>query len=215
MPLATLGVLRRGTYDRSVWCNPIKAMTAHPFIIVDKATFYRFLASAPEGPRYEFVRGRIIQDMGGGTLKHTKLARRFSFVIERQLDEAKWEVNNGSDRGVETSQTVRLPDVVVEPAGASETSLATTEPVIIVEVLSESSGERDLEAKPAEYTSLPSLIAYIVASQNDPACQVWLRGADGAFPKQPATIEGRDQVIGIPALSVAIPLAEVYRGIGE
>ena len=190
-------------------------MTAHPFLIVDKATFYRFLASAPEGHRYEFVRGRIVQEMGGGTLKHSKLARRFSIVIERQLDEAKWEINNGSDRGVETSQTVRLPDVVVEPAGASDTSLATIEPVIIVEVLSVSSGERDLEAKPAEYTSLASLVAYIVASQDEPACQVWLRGLDGTVPEQPSTVEGRDQVIQIPTLSVAIPLAEVYRGIGE
>ena len=188
-------------------------MTAHPFLIVDKATFYRFLASAPEGRRYEFVRGRIIQDMGGGTLKHSKLARRFSIVVERQLDEAKWEISNGSDRGVETSATIRLPDVVVERLGAAENSLATTEPVVIVEVLSESSGERDLEIKPEEYTSLPSLLAYIVASQDEPVCQVWLRGADGKFPALPATIEGRDQVIHIPALSVAIALAEVYRGI--
>ena len=190
-------------------------MTAHPFLIVDKATFYRFLAAAPEGRRYEFVNGRIVQDMGGGTLKHSKLARRFSIVVERQLDEARWEVNNGSDRGVETSVTIRLPDVVVESAGASDDSLATTEPVVIIEVLSQSSEERDIEAKPAEYTSLPSLEAYIVASQDEPACLLWLRGADRTFSAQPTTIEGRDQVIHIPALSVAIPLAEVYRGIGS
>ena len=190
-------------------------MTAHPFLIVDKATFYRFLAAAPEGHRYEYVRGRIVQDMGGGTLKHSKLARRFSQVIERQLDASQWEVSNGSDRGVETAVTIRLPDAVVERTGAPDDSLATTEPVIIVEVLSETSGERDLEAKPVEYTSLPSLQAYIVASQDEPVCQVWLRGTDGSFPGQPATIEGRDQVIHIPALSVAIPLAEVYRGIGS
>ena len=34
-------------------------MTAHPFLIVDKATFYRFVVAAPKGHRYEFVRGRM------------------------------------------------------------------------------------------------------------------------------------------------------------
>ena len=147
-------------------------MTAHPFLIVDKATFYRFLGSAPEGRRYEFVRGRIVQDMGGGTLKHVKIGRRISIIVERQLDPDTWCINSGSDRGVETSETIRLPDVVVERVGADENSLATTEPVVIVEVLSETSGERDLEIKPAEYTGLPSLLAYIVASQDEPVCQV-------------------------------------------
>ena len=105
--------------------------------------------------------------------------------------------------------------MVVEPAGAPEDSLATLEPAIVVEVLSPSSEVRDLEAKPSEYTGLATLQAYIVASQDQPLCIVWLRQADGTMPSEPVTIEGRDQVIQIPALAVAIPLSEVYRGIGE
>lgn len=190
-------------------------MTAHPFLIVDKATFYRFVVAAPEGHRYEFVRGRIVDAMTGGTLGHSAISRRFGTIIERQLDQEDWFVSNGSDRGVETAETIRYPDVIVEPAGAPLKSLATLEPAIVVEVLSPSSGERDLEAKPAEYLSLSTLTAYIVASQDEPVCQVWVRDGDGSFPAVPLTIDGRDQVIHIPALSVAIPLAEVYRGIGQ
>lgn len=190
-------------------------MTAHPFIIVDKATFYRFIQTAPEGHRYEFVRGRIVEDMTGGTLAHAVIARRFASIIEAQLDVQRWVITNGSDRGVDTVETVRCPDVVVEAAGAPGKSLSTTEPAVIVEVLSQTSGERDLEIKPTEYRGLSSLLAYIVASQDEPVCQVWLRGTDGTFPAQPVTIEGRDQVILVPSLSIAIPLAEVYRGIGS
>ncbi len=190
-------------------------MTAHPFLIVDKATFYRFVVAAPEGHRYEFVRGRIVHAMTGGTLSHSTISRRIASIIERQLDQNVWFVSNGSDRGVETAETIRYPDVIVEPVGAPLKSLATLEPAIVAEVLSPSSGERDLEAKPAEYLTLAALAAYIVASQDEPVCQVWLRGTDGKFPAQPLTIEGRDQMIHIPALSVAIPLAEVYRGIGS
>ena len=189
-------------------------MTAHPFIIVDKATFYRFVEDAPEGPRHEVVRGRIVQDMTGASLSHAKITLRIAMILSRQLDIDKMSVSV-SDRGVETPQTIRFPDVVVETSGAPPKSRSTLSPIIIVEVLSETSSERDLEAKPAEYTHLPSLMAYVVASQDEPACQVWLRGGNGTFDGQPLTIEGRDQMIHIPALSVAIPLAEVYRGIGS
>jgi Uma2 family endonuclease len=190
-------------------------MTAHPFLIVDKATFYRFVQAAPEGHRYEFVKGRIVHAMTGGTVEHSTISRRFATLIERQLDQERWLVSNGSDRGVETSMTVRYPDVIVEPSPPPKKSLSTRQAVVVVEVLSESSGERDLEIKPSEYLELTSLQAYIVASQDEPVCQMWLRGADGRFPAQPETIDGRDQVIHIPALSVAIPLEEVYRGIGS
>lgn len=189
-------------------------MTEHPFVIVDKATFYRFIQSAPEGHRYEFVRGRIVQDMTGGTYDHGQVSLRIAMIIARQLELRDWAVSL-SDRGVETSETIRHPDVVLERSIGTSKSLSTKIPSLVVEVLSEYSGERDLEIRPAEYLSLTSLLAYIVASQDGPVCQIWLRGADGAFPAHPATIEGRDQVIHIPALSVAIPLAEVYRGIGQ
>ena len=189
-------------------------MTEHPYLIVDKATFYRFAANAPENVRCEYVRGRIVQQIAGATAGHNRVARRISVILQRQLAPETWEVNQ-ADRGVETRVTIRYPDVVIEPSGADAKSLATIEPAVVVEVLSPSSEVRNLEAKPGEYTGIASLHAYIVASQDSPVCLVWLRLADGTFASEPTKIEGRDQVIEIPALSVAIPLAEVYRGIGS
>lgn len=189
-------------------------MTDHPFILVDKATFHRFVKTVPGGQRFEYVNGRIVHTMIGGIHAHNQMSLRAAMAFSRQLDPAQWVVSV-ADRGVETSRTIRFPDVVVEREGADAKSLVATEPVLIVEVLSEGSSERDLDTKPKEYLSLPSLMAYIVAAQETPAAQIWLRGADGSFTAQPATIEGRDQMIHIPALSVAIPLAEVYRGIGQ
>jgi Uma2 family endonuclease len=189
-------------------------MTDQQFLIVDKTTFYRFAATAPENVRCEYVRGRIVQQMTGGTLKHANIGKRIANIIERQTGD-QWIVLSGSDRGVETDRTIRYPDVVVEPVGAPENSLATKEPVIIVEVLSPSSEVRDLEAKPAEYTGIATLHAYVVASQDGPHCLIWLKRGDGTFATEPTTIEGRETAVEIASLGVTIPLAEVYRGIGE
>jgi Uma2 family endonuclease len=103
--------------------------------------------------------------------------------------------------------------VLLEPASEPADSLVTTRPAVIVKVLSPSSTARDLDVKPAEYLGLPSLHAYIVASQDEPACLVWLRGEDGAFPSEPTEFKGHAAVIRVPALAVDIPLADIYRGI--
>lgn len=188
-------------------------MSAPALIKVDKATFYRFVANAPDNERYEYVKGRIVQQQPGGTFEHADVARRFARCIERQLGEEAWSVLSGSDRGVETHETVRYPDVVVEPAPPPAGSLSTDKPVLVVEVLSPSSGERDLTTKPDEYTKLPSLAAYIVASQTAPECLVWLRNPEGDFPADGVLVSGRDASVVVPSLGLTIPLAEVYRGI--
>ena len=184
-------------------------MNARVFIPVDKATFYRFIAREPE-ERYEFERGRIVQQMAGGTRNHFKIAGRIRTLLEQQLDPAKWEALH--ERGVETADSVRFADVVVELASEPGTSVSTLRPSVIVEVLSPSSLDRDLDRKPSEYLSLATLEAYIVASQTEAACLVWLRGADRGFPDAPREYAAGD-VIGIVSLNVALSIDDIYRGI--
>ena len=185
-------------------------MNANAFVKVDKATFYRFIVNAPDNERYEFVRGRIMQQQQGGTLRHAQIGKRFVAVLDQALDRARWLVS-GSDRGIDTGPTVRYADAVAEPVGADPDSLSTEKPVVIVEVLSKFSEDRDLDVKPAEYLVLPTLEAYIVASQNEPACYLWVRGADRQFPSDPVSLRGFDKSIDIVALSLSIPLREIYR----
>jgi Uma2 family endonuclease len=181
---------------------------------VDKETFYRFIAKADDRYRYEYVRGWIMQQQQGGTFLHARVGSRFVLNLSQLVDPAVWSVT-GSARGIVTNKTVRYADAVVEKRGADRKSLATNEPVLIVEVITPSSEERDLGSKPLEYLNIASLQAYIVASQDEPLCYVWVRGPDSRFQERPAEIRGRDQMIQVAALGIVISLAEVYRGIGE
>lgn len=185
-------------------------MTAQTFIKVDKATFYRFMAQEPEG-RYEYVRGRIMQQQAGGSLRHSRIGARFHLHLSRFLDDSRYVILE--QRGVDTPETIRYPDVVVEAVGAPDDSRATTEPILIVEALSPTSEDRDLFVKPAEYLALPSLAAYIVASQDEPACVVWVRDQNGQFPRDGIDVKGLSQSIEIPSLGVTIALDDIYRGL--
>jgi len=185
-------------------------MNVRTFIKVDKAAFYRFIATEPEG-RYEYEWGRIVQQQQGGTFKHSRIAAEFVASIRSRIDTQKWAILEA--RGVETAETIRYPDVVVEPITDADASISTLFPAILVEVLSPSSVDRDLYVKPAEYLSLASLEAYIIASYDEAKCQIWVRGDNRDFSDEPITITGIEKSIDIPALSLSIPLEEIYRGL--
>jgi Uma2 family endonuclease len=182
------------------------------FAKVDVDTFLKFAAEHPE-QRFELERGRIVQQMTGGTKHHTLVGRRICRQFEDQIDDTKWAVLH--DRGVKIGTSARYPDVVIEPIDEPGDSLATSRPVVIVEVLSPSTSAIDLNAKPAEYLAIASLDAFIVAHQDMPAVLVWQRDANGTFPAEPVELEGMDKTLEIQGRGVSAKLAlgDIYRGI--
>jgi Uma2 family endonuclease len=182
------------------------------FAKVDKETFLQFAAEHAE-QRYEYVGGRIVQQMTGGTREHGAIARRIARQLEDQIDGTDWWVL--PDRGVDTPHTIRYPDVVVEPADEPTGSLSTNRPAVIIEVLSPSTASADLDEKPAEYFAFDTLDAYIIASQTEAAMLVYERGRDGRFPAQPREVTGIDARLSVVGRSFAITLSftEIYAGI--
>ncbi|MBU1212139.1 MAG: Uma2 family endonuclease [Alphaproteobacteria bacterium] len=182
---------------------------------LSKPEFLRWVQER-EG-RFE-LKGGIVTMQAGTSRGHWRVYNRFIVEFQKQLDMTKWEVG-GTDLAVEIGETVRYPDVLVESAGRDGRDLSTSEPALLVEVLSPSSVGTDMTEKPAEYALLPTLKAYIVASQEEPIVWLWLRGppqgsAVGDMPQKPLEIAGRDGIIEVPELGLAVSLSEVYRGIG-
>lgn len=182
------------------------------FTPVTKAEFFRFIQSRPD-ERYEYEGGLVVQQMVGGTRRHGLVAGRIYSALLSLVPTAKFDVM--FERGVETSTRVRFADVVVEPADEPDDSLAATRPVVIVEVLSPSSRAYDLRIKPAEYTAIPTLDVYLVASQTEAAVLLWQRGADGTFPAEPVEIEGIDQRLTLACrpFTLTLDLADIYEGL--
>jgi Uma2 family endonuclease len=179
---------------------------------MDNATFLQWVQER-EG-RFELERGRVVQQMTGGSRNHSILAARFIAAFSSRLDPAGWNVCT-TDLAVEIDNSVRFPDVLVERSGLDGQALSSSEPVVLVEILSPSSVLRDLKTKLGEYTALPSLQAYIVASQDEPIVWVWQRDAAQAFASDPTEVNGRSAQLTVDHLGVTIPLAELYLGIGR
>ena len=184
-------------------------MNIQPNLQMGNAEFLAWVQSR-EG-RYELASGRTIM-MTGGSRGHAILVRRLAAALEKRLDSRRWTVLT-SDFGVDLGpSTVRYPDVVVDVAGGRFKDLTATAPAVIAEVASPSSAKDDIGPKADEYVRLPSLSAYLVLAHDEPKAWVWVRGAEGFSPK-PSVIAGRDVVIEIAPLGIALPLADIYAGV--
>jgi Uma2 family endonuclease len=178
---------------------------------MDKVAFLRWNADR-EGTRCELKDGEIVMHPGVSR-NHARVAMSFIRALDKRLDDKTWSITAG-DFAVEIGEDIRYPDVLIEPVGGDGLAYTTLQPALLVEVLSPSSAGRDLRLKVEEYTSLPSLEAYIVASPDEPIDWIWQRDAmSREFPAEPVEIKGLAAAIEIAALSVTLPLAEIYRGI--
>ncbi len=182
-------------------------MNIQPNLRMSKAAF--IVWSATEEERCELVGGRVVA-MPRPSRAHGKLVMRLASLLLQKLDPKQWDViaEFGIDAGPDT---LRYPDVVVDRAGGSGKDYTAREPVLLAEVLSPSNAEVDLGDKAAEYREIPSVLAYIVLSQDEP--KAWVYTRSNGVMSGPKLMEGSDAKIAIPTLHLSLPLADIYAGI--
>lgn len=164
---------------------------------------------ALQGERCELSEGRVVM-MTGASKAHREVAGRLFFRLFGALDEKRYHVAV-SELAVRIDGSVRYPDVVVDRQSDDPKGLTSVAPLLIAEVLSPSTMLVDSGKKVAEYTSLPSLLYYLVLSQDEPVAWLWRRDDAGAFPAEPQRLLGREAEIILLALDLAIPLSDIYR----
>lgn len=185
-------------------------MTPVAELMLTKAEFLRWI-EAPERrrQRFEWAEGKVVQQ-ANVTLNHGIIAGNIHYLFLSLLDREVWCAFI-SDVYVEQNGSYRLPDVIVTRLGADGKRRSVTEPVVLVEVLSSTSVERDFHDKLAEYPGFASLEAYIIASQDEPKCWLWERGKSGTFAERPRISQGRADSIVLGQRGIELPLAEIYR----
>jgi Uma2 family endonuclease len=95
------------------------------------------------------------------------------------------------------------------PAHPPHDGQATTNPLVVVEVLSPSSEGDDDGDKRRDFQSLSSLQAYVLAAQDERCVKVYRRDERGAWRDEPDVYRDGDQ-FELPRLTRAIAVDEVY-----
>ena len=180
-------------------------MNIHSAPPTDPDAFLRW-NEGREGKR-ELVNGQVVEYMINVTLGHVRVVTRLLSELASKLDPLRFEAY-AVDIGLKTPKGVRYPDLVVDVAGGDSDDLAVREPMLVCEVLSPSSIVRDTVEKQQEYTSIASVQAYLVLSQDEARVWLWSRGPQGW--SGPVMIEGTDAILSIPQLGFETRLAALY-----
>lgn len=161
----------------------------------------------------EYVQGEI-RAMSGGTDIHSILSVNFSALLWAALRGTDCRTMS-SDMKVRTPRnTFRYPDVSVvcgERHYHGQGRSVITNPTVLVEVLSESTEGIDRGEKLLEYQAMPSVQSYLLVSQDAPRIEQYARTENGHWDYQ--AVEGLENTLTIPALSVTLALSEVYDGV--
>ena len=165
-----------------------------------------------EGKR-EFVRGRVVEMMINVTRNHARISAMLLMALGRKLDLNAYDIGS-ADFGVKTDDGVRFPDVYIDRRSEQSAGddLAATTPVMLAEILSQSSYNRDFVEKLADYQSIPSLRHYVILSQDEPRAWLWNR-VDRLGWIGPVELVGIDATLDLSEFGITLPLAELYDGI--
>lgn len=160
--------------------------------------------------RHEFLDGEVFA-MAGGTPLHAALAAALIQQLGNALRGKPCRVYS-SDLRVRIRETglTTYPDLSVvcgKLETDSEDPNAVINPVVLIEVLSESSEGYDRGAKAAHYRRIPSLREYVLVSQLEPAIEVFRRNERGNFE----LIEARKgEQIELASLGATLDVDPIY-----
>ena len=108
--------------------------------------------------------------------------------------------------------TLRYPDIVLDRVGGAGKDHTATQLAFLAEVLSPSSTATDLGDKVAEYLKIPTLIAYLVLSQDEPKAWLWV-GATAHSPLAPRFSPATKPFSRSTRWDFELVLSEIYAGI--
>jgi len=173
-----------------------------------RATYADYLAAEQDSERrHEFFDGVIVA-MAGGSDEHNAIASRFVARVRRGCrsytpDQRFWIA--ATTRGRYSDGSI----ICGKPEHPPHDAQATTNPSVIVEVLSPSSAGDDDGDKRRDFQSFASLQAYVLAAQDARWVKVYRRTERGEWSAEPDVYRDGDS-FDLPSLTRPIAVDEVY-----
>ncbi len=143
--------------------------------------------------------------MTGGTVAHNRIMRRLHRLLEQRLDGTACEPF-GPDVKIIVDGKVRYPDAVVSCTPQPDRSQVIENPVVVFEVLSDSTSRTDRIEKVREYQATPSILRYVILEQEGTGATIFVHQDEGWS----ATTLSDGDVLRKPEIGAEISLAELY-----
>lgn len=166
------------------------------------------------GQKHEYI-GGVVHAMAGATNQHNTIAVNALVSIGGQLRGKPCQPFNSDTKvRIEFPDHTRFyyPDAMVVCHPNAATDHFQDQPMVVVEVLSESTRRADLGEKRDAYLTLPSLKVLMFVESDQPEVTLYRRKSEGGFAVERAS--GLEAVIPLPEIDAELPLAELYQRAG-
>jgi Uma2 family endonuclease len=156
--------------------------------------------------RFEFVNGEIIE-MSGETTTSNRIAGNIHFYLRRFLQDGPYDLYQNAVKLRVAEKTFRIPDFLIcEEKG--DAIKYTVLPLLIVEVLSESTATIDRVDKLREYALIPSLQYYLIVEQTRCNVGIYIRDGERWYVE---VYDKMEDVIKLGHFNVELPLSAIYK----
>jgi Uma2 family endonuclease len=177
-----------------------------------RATYADYLVAEQHSEsRLELIDGVIVA-MAGGSNEHNAVAGRFAGLFAARAPRGYLYYTPDQRFWIAATARGRYSDgsiICGKPANPAHDPQATTNPLVVVEVLSPSSEGDDDGDKRHDFQSLASLQAYVLAAQDARLVKVYRRTEAGKWRDEPDVYHGGES-FELPRLTHMITVDEVY-----
>lgn len=182
---------------------------------VTLATFQAFeTEKAEDFHKLEYINGRVYA-MAGGSEVHNRLSGEMFRLLANHIGKKNPCVAFNSDqktvKDLERAATKNAKGVSVYPDASvlSKGDDGVLTPLILMEVLSDSTGSKDRKEKLPAYKQIPSVKEILLVNQQSPVVEVYARSGD-VFVANTFT-EGESFVL--ESIGLEISVSDLYEGI--
>jgi len=182
-------------------------MVAHPKQATMTVEEYLALEEASE-VKHEYVRGYVYA-MSGGTFDHDRIANNVRTVLDIFLIDRPCRMQ-GPDIRVRINEDVYYyPDAIVTcDEIISGTAVETMTPLLVVEVLSQSTEANDRGDKFADYQTLATFEEYLLVNSRRRSVERYHRTAQGTWTYQRYA---PNDTVTLETIGLSLPVGTLYR----
>jgi Uma2 family endonuclease len=179
-------------------------------------TFEEYLeAEELSEEKHEFHNGKRVT-MAGGTPPHSEISSNFGTVVNMALydkEDENFHVYNSDMKTYipKTNKSV-YPDLsIVDGQPVMKHKHTILNPVLLVEVLSDSTEDYDKGDKFKNYKTLPSLREYVLVAQNKPFIEVYYRANAEEKDWQLTQFDGLEAIVALRSIDCNLKMSAIYR----
>lgn len=156
--------------------------------------------------KHELINGNLYE-MSGSSKYHHKISGILYVLLTSLLKDEKWEIYFEGFKVRIPEGNYFYPDICV--CKANPKKYFTDEPILIVEVLSETTRKFDLTDKFIQYQKIPTLHYYLCVEPEQQVVIFYFKTNNGEWMTETFTKD--ESIINLPALNISFLVKDVYK----